>query len=1175
MAKSKALTQEQQDFLRKFVGEDTTRQQEKKLTSQYKDFLRRKTKVLGEVYKLAPEDPVRIALLDQVAQIDQSKEGQDGTANFKDAYEALKDVKRQARRVARGLPALAYADVEKRIQTLARIGMRRSRQATDIIEKVDPLLTELRKPENKASSCPTLEAALEFRTRFGNIEDGLRAQLVNLGKAKNDIVIELQQFPLQEKEQSIKGEIAYLQELDPQSAAPLPELLEKAKAAFIPVAAVEQRFADKAAQFEILIKECKSLGNFQQRQQQPLPESFQELEQRDERRKLLTEMLLDHDKLTDELTFWETQDKPKQVEAPYDWSNSAGFQNFTDGLPETLDEITPQIIENCVQAAKQMIEDLFRNNGQDQDLVFDLSIQTPQTLQSLILNQLPIDISPQPSENLVQLRDTVRQQPNGIKTDVYKLVNRFLGAQDQYQVDGDIEKYRKVLTAVMEACDKKLGNQEFCNAPANATAVAQFRTLRDALRPGFERLQKAITLAQPIAQQMHETINQNCPNRTSGQTQNMKVKLPDGNEIDFPAPQTITFNNKQWTLKKALGSGAFGVALRYEDPDGKAMVVKAALDESDQSRNKFHEELKMHKHLMGGGDEGKSHVLKLEGSVRGPDGSLYMLMEEAGGGTLDKLGENLRALNGTGVLSQECQNIINQHFIRQAIIGLKYLQDRNMTHHDIKSDNFFLGSDGTLKLSDFGSSQVGYDEEGNVIGPKHRNIEGARQFQSPELENNSMPTLTGKSDTYTLGAIIVSLMSPTDAKEKYTGLGRGEFKSKDNVTALSRLVNAMLDEDPKNRPTLEAIQMSMFLQDDKSNGDPELIQALMQASLAYSQKVGGEVRDRQEKIGSINGDIIQGQQKSGPDNDETLNGRLQHQPNAEKLIQADLDTAAMDVQQIRGMLKDYATLFEQLRTSNLAPDERARQTAELEERYFADVRGRFKNGISNAMKNVGNAQRFYELANLNNDALRRKIADQRAVVEHESLSLLKLLQDRAAELKKQIEAINQRDDVKPFVEAVQRAQQALVRGPETPGKKPPTPEDQARAIRKRQEKLEKLSASLIAKDDDKRLDLSQKLLKRATRYVKLERFEDAAKVLDRLEKMLHKLGGLKLFEKQLHEAIDQANHLEGEEKTKVEAILKQAIIAATAKKMDEAYEHYQKVARMLRKRELEKELVSA
>src|SRR5262249_5472239 len=121
-AMPKTLTPEQENFLSRFL-ENKSRRKQQKLTTQYKDFLRRKTKVLGEIYKLAPDDPQRQALEDLVAQIDQSKEGLGGTPNFKHAYEALEDVKTQARRAGRGLPALTVQDVEQKIQRLSRIGL--------------------------------------------------------------------------------------------------------------------------------------------------------------------------------------------------------------------------------------------------------------------------------------------------------------------------------------------------------------------------------------------------------------------------------------------------------------------------------------------------------------------------------------------------------------------------------------------------------------------------------------------------------------------------------------------------------------------------------------------------------------------------------------------------------------------------------------------------------------------------------------------------------------------------------------------------------------------------------------------------------------------------------------------------------------------------------------------
>src|SRR5262249_34946485 len=133
----KELTQEQKEFLSKFLVKGT-RKEERKLTKQYQDFLGRKTKILTEVYKLPANDPTRKALEREINKIDEGKE-EDGTLDLKGAYDKLEDVKVRARRAARGLPPLTAADVERRIQQLARSGFGRASQSKEVLDKMEAL----------------------------------------------------------------------------------------------------------------------------------------------------------------------------------------------------------------------------------------------------------------------------------------------------------------------------------------------------------------------------------------------------------------------------------------------------------------------------------------------------------------------------------------------------------------------------------------------------------------------------------------------------------------------------------------------------------------------------------------------------------------------------------------------------------------------------------------------------------------------------------------------------------------------------------------------------------------------------------------------------------------------------------------------------------------------------
>src|SRR5262249_26337083 len=102
------------------------------------------------------------------------------TLDLKGAYDKLEDVKVKARRAAKGLPPLTAGDVVRRIQQLARSGFGRVSQSKEVLDKMEVLCAELRKPENKASSRENLTRATHFRVDFEDVEDRLRADLLSL-----------------------------------------------------------------------------------------------------------------------------------------------------------------------------------------------------------------------------------------------------------------------------------------------------------------------------------------------------------------------------------------------------------------------------------------------------------------------------------------------------------------------------------------------------------------------------------------------------------------------------------------------------------------------------------------------------------------------------------------------------------------------------------------------------------------------------------------------------------------------------------------------------------------------------------------------------------------------------------------------------------------------------------
>ncbi|CAM8937446.1 unnamed protein product [Rhodiola kirilowii] len=77
--------------------------------------------------------------------------------------------------------------------------------------------------------------------------------------------------------------------------------------------------------------------------------------------------------------------------------------------------------------------------------------------------------------------------------------------------------------------------------------------------------------------------------------------------------------------------------------------------------------------------------------------NLYLVMEYLNGGDLYSLLKNL------GCLDEDMARV----YISEIVLALEYLHSMNVIHRDLKPDNLLIGSDGHIKLTDFGLSKVG------------------------------------------------------------------------------------------------------------------------------------------------------------------------------------------------------------------------------------------------------------------------------------------------------------------------------------------------------------------------------------------------------------------------------------------------------------------------------------
>eukprot|EP01117_Protostelium_nocturnum_P002832 TRINITY_DN13752_c0_g1_i1.p1 TRINITY_DN13752_c0_g1~~TRINITY_DN13752_c0_g1_i1.p1 ORF type:complete len:354 (-),score=98.58 TRINITY_DN13752_c0_g1_i1:244-1305(-) len=205
------------------------------------------------------------------------------------------------------------------------------------------------------------------------------------------------------------------------------------------------------------------------------------------------------------------------------------------------------------------------------------------------------------------------------------------------------------------------------------------------------------------------------------------------------------------------------------------------------------------------------NVIKLKEVLNDPnDDKIHIVMEYAENGPLFQ-GEDTTIYVRTMDDRSICQILV------QIVKGLEYIHSKGVIHRDIKPGNILMGSQGIVKIIDFGVSYVMGSEPAS--SENRDDSEGLKQtvgspaFLPPELCANDCSRIEGPPiDVWALGVTIYFL---TFGKLPYEG--ETEALLYDNVRTesvefpkgtnenLKNLVNSLLTKDPEERITLTQI----------------------------------------------------------------------------------------------------------------------------------------------------------------------------------------------------------------------------------------------------------------------------------------------------------------------------------------------------------------------------------
>lgn len=237
-----------------------------------------------------------------------------------------------------------------------------------------------------------------------------------------------------------------------------------------------------------------------------------------------------------------------------------------------------------------------------------------------------------------------------------------------------------------------------------------------------------------------------------------------------------TIGDGRWTLRRRLGSGAFGTAWEAHDRDEDRTVVVKLLDPRVKPDDVLRE-ARLHARLSE-----HPRIVRMRNVLVSARPSPFVVLDHVAAGSLD------------AVLSSRRPTVVEaQRWLRDVLEALAHAHDMNVLHRDIKPSNLLLGPDGHAMLTDFGVAEDSVRRAADEPGMYPLTL-------PPEF--GSSPT-TEQTDLWLVGILGWQLLTgqrPDLATARAGSLQLPHRLSPEVPIALSRAIMEGLEVNPANRP---------------------------------------------------------------------------------------------------------------------------------------------------------------------------------------------------------------------------------------------------------------------------------------------------------------------------------------------------------------------------------------
>ncbi|KAF9125844.1 hypothetical protein BGW39_007106 [Mortierella sp. 14UC] len=318
---------------------------------------------------------------------------------------------------------------------------------------------------------------------------------------------------------------------------------------------------------------------------------------------------------------------------------------------------------------------------------------------------------------------------------------------------------------------------------------------------------------------------------------------------------------KQYILIKEIGKGAFGkVHLAQDENTNVRYAVK------EFSKSKLRKKDKANLFKLGPRGRGRGR--------RGPEAPSPLTSESS---PLDLIrGEVaiLKKLHHPNIvklyefcekgvlmpvsLTEKYENVFSdaecRDVFQQMVLGIEYLHEHDIIHRDIKPDNLLRSGDGTVKIVDFGVSEM-FNKKGDDLTKKSA---GSPAFMAPELCRHDHGEVSGRAtDVWSMGVTLFCVRYGTlpyvseSILEMHRVIREEDFSIPNEETEDPRfvaLIRKLLEKEPAKRINIEQLRTDSWVTDD---GREPLISKEENTANAVTEVTEEDLRSAVQKISSL------------------------------------------------------------------------------------------------------------------------------------------------------------------------------------------------------------------------------------------------------------------------------------------------------------------------------------